>query len=306
MNLTNITLLNLKSRFDSYGATMTDGQILAWNDTTARFEPHSLKTVGGTSLLGSGNISTGDAPTIYVADLVTTIETALSGVQTIDGVSATDKTVLVMGNSDPITNGLYYVDGLGTWTRAATGTEMFGRYIFISDGLLMKNKFYKNNNVIVPATGTDAVTFFELDFQQKLVSGTNIKTVNGNSLLGSGDLTVSATPLAFGNIITNLTLETNASAGDVMYLKATGTLVACKGNSASTNLKLGILAESGLAGEAKPIASFGSIFEGTNFGTFTAGTTYYIAADKMTITSTVNGTAFAKCVAAGKLYIMEP
>lgn len=30
-------------------------------------------------------------------------------------------------------------------------------------------------------------------FQSKLVSGTNIKTVNGNSLLGSGDLTISGT-----------------------------------------------------------------------------------------------------------------
>lgn len=31
-------------------------------------------------------------------------------------------------------------------------------------------------------------------YQAKLVSGTNIKTVNGNSLLGSGDLAVSGLP----------------------------------------------------------------------------------------------------------------
>ena len=31
-------------------------------------------------------------------------------------------------------------------------------------------------------------------YQEKLVSGTNIKTVNGNSLLGSGDLAVSGLP----------------------------------------------------------------------------------------------------------------
>ena len=52
-------------------------------------------------------------------------------------------------------------------------------------------------------------------FQEKLVSGTNIKTVNGNSLLGSGDLSVSA-QVSFANITgqpsdnTNLATAFNA------------------------------------------------------------------------------------------------
>lgn len=34
-------------------------------------------------------------------------------------------------------------------------------------------------------------TYFDTVYQAILVSGTNIKTVNGNSLLGSGDLVIS-------------------------------------------------------------------------------------------------------------------
>ena len=50
-----------------------------------------------------------------------------------------------------------------------------------------------------PGSGTayalgDHVHPTDTSRQETLVSGTNIKTVNGNSLLGSGDLTVSGLP----------------------------------------------------------------------------------------------------------------
>ena len=44
--------------------------------------------------------------------------------------------------------------------------------------------------------------------QAQLVSGTNIKTVNGNSLLGSGDITISG-GVAWGNITGTLTDQTD-------------------------------------------------------------------------------------------------
>ena len=44
--------------------------------------------------------------------------------------------------------------------------------------------------------------------QDTLVSGTNIKTVNGNSLLGSGDITISG-GVAWGNITGNITNQTD-------------------------------------------------------------------------------------------------
>lgn len=51
--------------------------------------------------------------------------------------------------------------------------------------------------------------------QDALVSGTNIKTVNGNSLLGSGDLTISGTAFSFVGMVvsgTNLTTEASVKA----------------------------------------------------------------------------------------------
>ena len=44
--------------------------------------------------------------------------------------------------------------------------------------------------------------------QNTLVSGTNIKTVNGNSLLGSGNITISG-GVSWGNITGNITNQTD-------------------------------------------------------------------------------------------------
>lgn len=44
--------------------------------------------------------------------------------------------------------------------------------------------------------------------QDTLVSGINIKTVNGNSLLGSGDITISGS-VAWGNITGTLSNQTD-------------------------------------------------------------------------------------------------
>lgn len=63
-------------------------------------------------------------------------------------------------------------------------------------------------------------------WQEPLVSGTNIKTVNGNSLLGSGDITVSGLPTQTGNAGKFLTTDgTDASWGNVSS-STTGTLLA--------------------------------------------------------------------------------
>lgn len=63
--------------------------------------------------------------------------------------------------------------------------------------------------------------------QDTLVSGTNIKTINGASVLGSGDLSVSA-QVSFANITgqpsdnTNLATALNAKADDSAVVKLTG------------------------------------------------------------------------------------
>jgi hypothetical protein len=54
------------------------------------------------------------------------------------------------------------------------------------------------------------MSFLNSKNQSKLVSGTNIKTVNGNSLLGSGNLTVSGSPQS-GTVVLLSADETQAT-----------------------------------------------------------------------------------------------
>lgn len=300
-----IDLLNLKSRFDSYPATPASNQVLAWSAANARYEPVPLKTVGGALLTGAGDITGGDKSSFLVVDLAYGTPIALSGDVDLDGYSPLNSTVLVYGQTDPSENGVYHVDGAGVWTRAATATEMFGRFVFVSNGSVDRNKFFRNSNGLLPVLGTDDVTFEEFTFQKKLVNTQTIKSVNGNSLLGVGNITVSASPTAFGNILTELTLDTDSAVGSVMYLKAPSTLVACKNNVGGTNVRLGLLIEAGLAGETRSIASIGSTVDASSFGSWVKGTTYYVQPD-FTVSAVVNGAPFLKALTSSLVYILEP
>ena len=119
----------------------SNGQVLAYNSTSQKFENQSISTGGGDVYFGDGEGS-GNAATI------------LSG-------------VTMNGSSVTVTDG---VANLGT------------------------------------------VVTDKSDKQDTLVSGTNIKTVNNNSLLGSGDVAI-ATP---GTLVTNATTAQSASSGEAM------------------------------------------------------------------------------------------
>ena len=81
-------------------------------------------------------------------------------------------------------------------------------YNLDTDGTLSSNSdLYIASEKAVKSYVDDAVN----TKQDTLVSGTNIKTVNGSSILGSGDLTVSASYTAGTGIdITNNTISTIA------------------------------------------------------------------------------------------------
>ena len=78
---------------------------------------------------------------------------------------------------------------------------------------------------IVGTTGIQ----LDIDWQPKLVSGTNIKTINGNSILGSGDLTIKAS-----NEATALTNE------DLNDLTTDGASYYASGSNTVTNKPTGI------------------------------------------------------------------
>lgn len=66
--------------------------------------------------------------------------------------------------------------------------------------------------------GTNIKTYVEgklSNYQAKLVSGTNIKTINSNSLLGSGNINITATPgLGAANFYSQTNLTLNGNNGD--------------------------------------------------------------------------------------------
>lgn len=74
-------------------------------------------------------------------------------------------------------------------------------------------------------TGAEVIASAQTGMQEELISGTNIKTINSNSLLGSGDITIQTNPstigTANGTAITGTTIQISAS-----VLIPAGTLVA--------------------------------------------------------------------------------
>ena len=59
----------------------------------------------------------------------------------------------------------------------------------------------------------------DTNYQEKLTSGSNIKTVNGNSLLGSGDITIqSGGDVEKINVSSFLNNTDNLSVGDCLYI----------------------------------------------------------------------------------------
>ena len=84
-------------------------------------------------------------------------------------------------------------------------------------------------------TGAEIITAAQSGLQPTLVSGTNIKTINGNTLLGSGDLVVG------GGLTIGTTAITSGSVGGILF-QGTGNVVQQDSNFIwdNTNKRLGL------------------------------------------------------------------
>ena len=141
----------------------------------------NIKTVNGTSLLGSGNIeieaSSANVPTLQTTPKGTTSNYIYStGI--FDG----------YGVISDITNTIIYSTdkaSISTWKRY-WGEESSNSYQSWSiKGATTSEAGLMSSSDKTKLDGIDLSTK-----QDTLVSGTNIKTINGNSLLGSGDITI--------------------------------------------------------------------------------------------------------------------
>lgn len=161
----------------------------------------NIKTVNGTSLLGSGNIA---LPTVNNATL--TIQENGSNVATFTANASSNVTanIRVPTTTSSVTSG--YSAALtsdGAYTHlvrrksksAATGSASQGVYVD-ANGQVQTCTAVTSTYA---ATGTAPVNGVAVSNaiatkQDSLVSGTNIKTINGTSLLGSGDIVIQSAP----------------------------------------------------------------------------------------------------------------
>jgi len=153
---------------DLFGEAVTQGK-KGKQDTLV--SGTNIKTINGGSILGSGDLSVSSA-------------TSWGGITgTLS--SQSDLNTALNGKEPSIT--------AGTTAQYYRGDKTFQALNKSAVGLGNVDNTSDASKPISTSTQT------ALDAKQNtLVSGTSIKTVNGNSLLGSGDLTVSANPRLLG------------------------------------------------------------------------------------------------------------
>ena len=110
------------------------------------------------------------------------------------------------------TDGLFYLDTTQWWTNALPTTNDGKLYIRL--GIVLTSSSYTmsllEDRPIFYHDGTKICEYLEADNKQDLlVSGTNIKTINNQSVLGSGNLTIDSLPAQSGNA--NKFLTTNGT-----------------------------------------------------------------------------------------------
>lgn len=180
------------------GTNVADKVLVSKADKSAKWQ--FLKTINSQSLLGEGNIDT---------DIEVINATANAG-----GTYTLEKEITKLPMIIRTTLGDFLIvskltdDDGSVWGGIATS--------------------FFNGFAIITASGTSANISMN-PFQDKLVSGTNIKTINGNSILGSGDL-----PIKASNEATALTNE------DLNDLTTDGASYYAGGSNTVTNKPTGV------------------------------------------------------------------
>ena len=177
----------------SYIKAITLSDINSWNNKQAELvSGTNIKTINGNSILGDGNLvisgtqySAGDGISIENDTITNTVTSynALSDLPTIP-----TKTSDLLNDNDFVEEGeLAEVAFTGSYANLDNTPNI---PIYTSD-LTNDSGFIDNtvNNLTNYMLTTDINTALG-NKQDTLVSGTNIKTINSTSLLGSGDITI--------------------------------------------------------------------------------------------------------------------
>lgn len=143
----------------------------------------NIKTINGQTLLGEGNIEIQGGGTITVdSELSTTSENPVQNKVITNAINGKqDAGDYALKSEIPDISGL------------ATKTELSGKLDTATYNSEKASFETKENAAATYQVKGDYATTAQLNSKQDtLVSGTNIKTINGNSLLGEGDITIQA------------------------------------------------------------------------------------------------------------------
>ena len=167
----------------SYVKTITRADINSWNNKQeALVSGTNIKTINSTSLLGSGNIEVGGAN--YSAG---------------DGINISNN---VISNTITSYNNLSDLPTIPTKTSDLINDEDFVSEDELAEVALTGSYNSLSDTPVIPDSTSDLINdsnFVDTTAlntalsskQDTLVSGTNIKTINNNSLLGSGNISIS-------------------------------------------------------------------------------------------------------------------
>lgn len=176
-NTSDISIIKTKQEEDGNKIDALDKEMATKQDTLV--SGTNIKTINNESLLGEGNIeieSGSDIPFLFINS-----STHLSG----DFAAVKN----AIANKTPFE--IYYVNILGYGDIAAP------EVCFVSGENIQATFHFEsttaNHTVVqttITPTGVSADTNYH-SYQEQLVSGTNIKTINGESILGEGNLEIS-------------------------------------------------------------------------------------------------------------------
>lgn len=210
---------------------------VGWSNGYTTYDARYLKLSGGTMtgnlILNADPISSlGAATKNYVDNLITglswktaaqvatTVNITLSGLQTIDGYTTLiGDRVLVKNQSTQTQNGLY-IAAIGSWTRsndADTGTELLGSTVYIENGTVYGGTQWSNNNSSI-TLGSTNITFVQ-------IAGAGVYT-NGSGLSLTGNVFSISSGGVVNTMIANGTIDLTA--------KVTGILPIANGGTGST------------------------------------------------------------------------
>jgi len=196
-------------------STQTDLQSALDSKQATLISATNIKTINGTSVLGSGDIAISTSTSwgsisgtlSSQTDLQTALNNKITANVVITGATKTkvtyDSKGLVTSGADATTSDIadstnkrYVTDAqlvvIGNTSNTnsgdnATNSQYSGLAASKQDTLISGTNIKTINSSTILGSGDLAV-------QSTLVSGTNIKTINSTSLLGSGDIAISASP----------------------------------------------------------------------------------------------------------------